>query len=134
VSVFDFRVFSLLAAASGASSLSLMKNATQLYEQGIREFLSSNGCESIRLEGGSLIALRTGGDGRAYRLRVDLYEDDAPSAPPSRRFRARAERRFGLPVSANHGDSVQAALASLQWPTLDHGSIPPHPPLIAGVL
>lgn len=111
-----------------------MKNATQLYEQGIREFLSSNGCESIRLERGSLIALRTGGDGRAYRLRVDLYEDETPSVPPSRRFRARAERRFGLPVSANHGGSVQAALESLPWLTLDHCSLSPHPALIAGVL
>ncbi len=115
-------------------SLDFMKNATQLYEQGIREFLSTNGCQAIRIEQGSLIALRTGGDGREYRLSVDLYEDDAPSGEPSRRFRARAARRFGLPVSANHGDSVQAALAALQWQTLDHGSIRPQPPMIVGVL
>jgi hypothetical protein len=111
-----------------------MKNATQLYERGIREFLSTKGCQSIHIEKGSLVALRVGGDGRVYHVSIDLYEDDTPETTPSRRFRARAARRFGLPVSANHGTSVEAALEALQWRTLDCYKVPPQVPVLAGVI
>lgn len=111
-----------------------MKNATRLYERGIREFLSMTGCESIHIEQGTIVALRPGKDGRKYQVSIDLYEDDQATEKPTRRFRARAARRHGLPVSANHGTSVQAALEALPWQTLDRHAIIPPPPVIAGVL
>lgn len=96
-----------------------MKNATRLHEREIVEFLEEIGCSSIMFENGSIVALRDGKDGRTYPLVVDVYEEDDRGKPGAPRFRARAARRFGLPVTYHHGDDVRATLEGIQWTTLD---------------
>jgi hypothetical protein len=110
-----------------------MKNATQLHESGIVEFLEQQGCEALRYRKGTVIALRPARSGGTYRVSVELYEDEA-AADPTRRFRARAARRFGLPVSARYGATPDEALANVQWRVLDSFSLPAPRPIIAGLL
>jgi len=111
-----------------------MKNATRIHEPEIVDFLLNEGCSSIRFEKGSLVALRPARDGRLRPLSIDVYEDDDPATPPGLRFRARVARRYGLPVSSHHGDSVCGALAAVQWETLARPSVASQPPPLAGVL
>lgn len=96
-----------------------MNNATSLHEREIIQFLQEHGCSSIEIEGGTLVALRTGRDGRLYPLSIDIYEEDPQGAPSAHRFRARAARRFGLPVTYHHGQDVRSALEGIDWGTLD---------------
>lgn len=114
-----------------------MKNATQQHERRIATFLSNLGCTSIQFKNGSLFALRPGRDGRLYPLSIDLYEEDSLPSDSDLRFRARAARRFGLPVSSHHGQSIESALADIHWATLDRPLVPRQPqmqPVIAGVM
>jgi hypothetical protein len=110
-----------------------MKNATRLHKREIVEFLTERGCSSIHFENGSIVALRTGRDGRLYPVSVDLYEEDPHGADPALRFRTRAARRFGLPVTYNHGDTVLSALAGIHWPTLDRPLTRPAGPTLSEV-
>ena len=111
-----------------------MKNATPLHERIVAGFLRSAGCTKLRLENGSLVALRPGRDGRLYPLSVDVYEDDSIPAGSPLRFRARAARRFGLPVAYAHGPSVESALAAIEWIALDRPPIPQPQPALTGAL
>jgi hypothetical protein len=105
-----------------------MKNATSLHEGRIGGLLQAAGCTQVHLENGSLVALRPGRDGRLYPLSIELYEDDSAPAGSSRRFRARASRRFGLPVTCAHGDCPEVALSAVEWTLLD---VPPSPQPVA---
>lgn len=111
-----------------------MKNATPHNEGRIDAYLLRAGCTQIRLENGSLVALRPGRDGRLYPLSIDLYEDESVPADSPLRFRARAARRFGLPVTYSHGECPEAALAAVAWSALDRPPIPQPQPVLAGVL
>jgi len=111
-----------------------MKNATQIHETAIVDFLHHEGCTSICLDNGSITARRPGRDGRLYPLSIDIYEDDSRDVNSPMRFRARVARCFGLPVTSHHGDTVEAALAAIQWGPLDRIAIPTAPPELAGVL
>ena len=110
-----------------------MKNVTRLYEPGIVEFLVEQGCEALRFRKESVVAFRPVRDGSSYQVSVELYED-ANASTPDRRFRARASRRFGLPVSARYGASPAEALGNVQWRTLDSFCLPSPRPNIAGLL
>ncbi len=101
-----------------------MKNATRQYERRITSFLSDLGCTSVQFKDGSIVALRPGRDGRLYPLCIDLYEEDEMPSGSDLRFRARAARRFGLPVSYHHGQSVEDALGAIQWTSLDRPLVP----------
>jgi hypothetical protein len=96
-----------------------MKNATRLHKRAIVGFLEDMGCASIKFEEESIIALRSGKDGRTYPLVVDIYEEDDRGKPGAPRYRVRAARRFGLPVTYHHGEDVLGALEGIQWATLD---------------
>lgn len=109
-----------------------MKNATRLHENTIVDFLHREGCTSIRLDNGSIAARRPGRDGRLYPLSIDIYEDDSRDANSAMRFRARVARCFGLPVTSHHGDSVESALAAVQWGPLDRFAIASAPTVLAG--
>ena len=110
-----------------------MKNATQLHESGIVEFLRTHGCESVQRRKGSVVARRNAPGGSSYRLTVELFEDD-PGAPADRRFRARAARRFGLPLRAHYGATPAEALERLEWHVLDSFRLPMPSQRIAGLL
>jgi hypothetical protein len=115
-----------------------MKNATQQHERRIKVFLSNLGCTSIQLKNEGLVALRPGRDGRLYPLSIDLYEEEGQPSGSDLRFRARAARRFGLPVSYHHGESIEDALGAIQWANLDRPLVPRVPlplsrPLLAGM-
>ncbi len=116
-----------------ARSFKFMKNATRLHEPGIVEFLEVHGCNAVHFTKGSVVAQRHGCDGSAYRVSVELYEDEA-SHDPTRRFRARAARRFGLPVSAQYGATPSEALANVHWQTLDNFHLPTPRPFIMGLV
>ncbi len=111
-----------------------MMNATRLHEREIVEFLQQQGCSSIQFKDGSIVALRTGRDGRLYPVSIDIYEEDPRGAPSALRFRARAARRFGLPVTYHHADTLRSALAGIHWPTLDRPLLRPSTSHLAGVL
>ncbi len=101
-----------------------MKNATSRHEGRIGGRLQAAGCTQIHVENGSLVALRPGRDGRLYPLSVEVYEDELAPVGSPRRFRARASRRFGLPVTCAHGTCPEEALAAVEWRLLD---VPPGP-------
>lgn len=100
-----------------------MKNATQLHEPGIVEFLRAKGCESVRVDSGRVCARRRSPAGTSYPLTVELFEDDAPG-PSRQRYRARAARRHGLPLSAHYGATPTEALERLEWHLLDAFELP----------
>jgi hypothetical protein len=108
-----------------------MKNSTRMHERDVVEYLSTQGCTSIRFEEGSIVALRSGEDGQLYPLSIDIYEDK--EREDGQRFRARVARRFGLPVSLRHGFSVRAALGAIQWRNLDHHQFHQQLPLTAEI-
>ena len=110
-----------------------MKNATRQFEQNINEFLQRAGCEAMHITNGSVSAVRPGGAGTTYRISVEVYED-VETKEATRRFRARAARRFGLPVCTRYGATPEAARDNLQWQVLDNFRLPTSSPLISGLI
>ncbi|MFT7668234.1 MAG: hypothetical protein ACI8X5_000923 [Planctomycetota bacterium] len=123
-----------MQSALRTPSLRFMKNATQNHQDQIAIILSGMGCSAVKLGSQTIVASRPGRDGRTYSLSVDIYEDLARAANSPLRFRARVSRQFGLPVCSHHGASVEDALSSVQWHTLDRsGSVTAAGPM-AGVI
>ena len=111
-----------------------MKNTTALHHTRIDDLLRSAGCTDVHVEGETLVALREGSNGRVYPLSVDLYEDETGPQGDVMRYRIRASRRYGLPVTCSHGSCPEEALAAVEWMLLDLPQNPEPVGALAGVV